>query len=351
MKLFKLLYILSAGILVSLLMSCENQDFDFPDYEGGTTVYFAYQYPVRTIVLGDDTYDTSLDNEHRCEIYATMGGVNSNSTKITIDVVVDNALCENLFYEDGSSVVAMPSTYYTLDDNKIVLDRSIRGAVGVQLQDAFFADPKALENTYVIPLRMTNVQNADSILSGLPLIENAPRTYSAGWDILPQDYVLYCLKFINPWHAFYLRRGVDMITENGTTTTNVRHAQNVEKDEICSLTTAGLKSTVFPVSTSVIVIGDDGQPTNKTLTCDLLLNFNDNNECTITSDTQGYSASGTGKFVKDGEKKSWGNKDRNALYLEYNIDFGVKKYVTKDTLVVQTRGVDGEWFIPTYQTN
>jgi len=34
---------------------------------------------------------------------------------------------------------------------------------------------------------------------------------------------------------------------------------------------------------------------------------------------------------------SWGNKDRDALYLDYTVDFGIRKYATKDTLVMQTR--------------
>lgn len=33
---------------------------------------FVYQSPVRTIVLGDDEYDTSLDKEHKCKIKATL---------------------------------------------------------------------------------------------------------------------------------------------------------------------------------------------------------------------------------------------------------------------------------------
>lgn len=345
MKRFKLSPILFAGILIASITSCENQNVEFPNYEGGTTVYFAYQYPVRTIVLGDDTYDTTLDNEHRCEIYATMGGVYENKETVNIDIAVDNGLCDKLFFEDGSPVQAMPSSYYTLGGNQIVLNKKMQGAVGVQLQDAFFSDPKALEKTYVIPLLMTKVKNADRILTGRQLIENAPRTYSDAWDIQPQDYVLYALKFINPWHAKYLRRGVDLITENGVTTTNVRHKQYVENDEVCSLTTKSLKVTNFPVKTTV----PDGVGGVKTLTCDLLLTFNDNNECTISTDTQGYTANGSGKFVKGGDKNSWGNKDRNALYLEYNIDFGAKQYSTKDTLVVQTRGVAAEWFIPTYK--
>lgn len=349
MKRFKLISILSAGVLASLVISCKNQDVDFPNYEGGTTVYFAYQYPVRTIVLGDDTYDTTLDNEHRCEIYATMGGVQTNTKKITIDFVVDNTLCDKLFFENGSAVTALPSTYYTLSDDKIVLNKALKGAVGIQLQDAFFADPKALQKTYVIPLLMTGVNNADHILTGRQMIEGAPRTYSAGWDILPQDYVLYCLKFINPWQASYLRRGIDLVTEKGVTTTKVRHAQSVEKDEVCSMTTAGLKSAIYPVSTSVTVIGEDGQPTIKKITCNLLLTFNDNNECTITSATSEYTASGSGKFVKNGDKNSWANKDRNVMYLAYSIDFVSQQYATKDTLVVQTRGIAAETFKPSYK--
>ena len=48
------------------------------------------------------------------------------------------------------------------------------------------------------------------------------RTNTEDWDVLPKDYVLYCVKYMNPWQAKYVRRGVDNITENGVTTINVR---------------------------------------------------------------------------------------------------------------------------------
>ena len=38
--------------------------------------------------------------------------------------------------------------------------------VEVSFTDAFFADPEALTATYVIPLVMTGVTNADRILNG-----------------------------------------------------------------------------------------------------------------------------------------------------------------------------------------
>lgn len=68
---------------------------------------------------------------------------------------------------------------------------------------------------------MKGQTGADRILTGTPLIENdkPARTNSDYWSVLPMDYVLYCVKYMNPWHASYLRRGVDKITENGEVTT------------------------------------------------------------------------------------------------------------------------------------
>ena len=56
-------YIKMVAALLALMASftaCENGDQAFDDYEGGTTAYFVYQSPVRTIVLGDDEYDPLL---------------------------------------------------------------------------------------------------------------------------------------------------------------------------------------------------------------------------------------------------------------------------------------------------
>ncbi len=148
----------------------------------------------------------------------------------------------------------------------------------------------------------------------------------------PKDYVLYAVKFINPWHGNYLRRGVDQITEDGgATSTNVRRTAHVESDQLNLLTSAGLTTLNFPVS---IANADGG-----TTTCNLLLSFGESGTCTITTTTDGMTASGTGKFVVDGEKLAWGNKDRDALYLDYTVDFGDREYVTRDTLVARDRGI------------
>ncbi len=352
-------------LVTGLITSCENGEWEFPDYEY-SSVYFAYQSPVRTIVLGEDVFDTSLDNEYKCQIMATMGGVYSNEKDVEIDISVDNSLCDNLVFEEtGEDVVPMPSDYYSLSSDKIVIEKgSILGGVTVQLTDAFFNDPKSLGVNYVIPVRMNDVANADTILSGNPLVENPKRAVSSDWDVQPKDYILYAIKYINPYDASYLRRGVDAITKDGVAETNVRHNEYVEKDEVVNLSTLSLNAVQFPMN----YVSKDGHDLN----FKLKLSFDEEETVTVLPFETTYQvndtvrvlngvASGNGEFVKDGEQESWGNEDRDALYLDYNVSYEVEiqypvsgqpnhiqevSYSTVDTLVVRDRGVKPEWFTP-----
>lgn len=327
--------IIGLGVLLGLsTVSCKNQDKDFPDYEGGVSAYFAHQYPVKVITLGDDPeQDNSLDNKHQCVIYATQGGA-YKSRDLSIDVQVDPALVQNLSFSDGSEVKVMPSSYYSLESTTLTKKKDYLFGTTVTLTDAFFADKDALKETYVIPLRIVAAHGADRILSGVANVENPVRCNPDDWSELPKDYILYGIKYINPWHSSYLRRGLDVITDNGKTETVRRHAEYVESDEVVNITTASLTECLFPVSTEV----PDGDGI-KTLTCNLKLTFSNEGQVTVTTDTPGMTASGSGKFVKLGEKKSWDNQDRDALYLDYQVDFGGKKYATLDTLVMRTRDV------------
>ena len=157
-----------SAILLSVITAC-NKKWEFPDYKY-STVYFAYQSPVRTLVFGEDIIDNTLDNQKKCLIMATMGGVYENKKDVTLSVVVDNTLAQRLKFgsASGSDVIAMPSNYYTLpQDMKIVIPRGkVIGGIEVQLTDAFFADPRSIKNTFVIPMRINSVVNADSVLRG-----------------------------------------------------------------------------------------------------------------------------------------------------------------------------------------
>ena len=336
----KIPYILIAIVLI--FSSCENEDWEFPDFDY-QTVYFAYQFPVRTITLGEDIFDTSLDNEGKFKLMVTTGGVYSSPNDVSVQIEVDESLAEGLLFEEGGDEIeVLSSEYYQLSTETVTIPRGeIAGGVEVQLTGAFFNDPRAIKKTFVLPVKITNVTNADSVLSGVPVVENPNRAIADDWFPAPKDFTLYALKYVNEWHGNYLRRGKDVITgkEAGVSDeTIIRHEENVEDDEINELLTQSLSEVVLPLTFA----GEGGE----NIHADLLLTFDDQGNCTVSAANDGYTASGSGKFVKDGEKSSWGNQDRDAVYLEYEIDLPQMHVATLDTLVLRDRGVGMEVFSP-----
>jgi hypothetical protein len=342
----KFIYIIL--IVLAVFAACVNQDWEFPDFDY-TTVYFPYQSPVRTLVLGKDyVFDNSLDNEHKCLIMATMGGVYENKKDITIDVVVDNSLCENLKFESttGNDVIAMPSNYYTLPANMqiIIPSGELMGGIEVQLTDAYFNDSLSIKKTYVIPLVITSVTNADSVLRGKTEIDTADRRIAGEWSIIPKDYILYAIKYINPWHASYLRRGIDVVKGNNGNTaldaTYVYHEKYVEGDDVCKAETRSMDEVSIKLKTKA-----EG---NIDLPFELILTFDENNNCTLKNpESVSYTLTGSGKFVNDGDM--WGGEKRDVLHLNYTIDFGTTTHTLTDTLVVRDRGTKFETFNPVVQ--
>ena len=370
MKLKRYIYGAVLGVLTLSFASCYNSENEFPDFDGGTTAYFAYQYPVRTLILGNDIYDNSLDNEHKCRIWATMGGAYHGRDAVA-SIVVDESLCDNLYFVDAGGnpstlVTPMPSDYYELLSNTIPYKGDSRGYVEVKFTDKFFQDPKALENTYVIPLVMTSVKGIDRILTGTPREGLTPsRTNVEDWDVLAKDYVLYCVKYMNPWQGKYIRRGVDLVTEGGTTTEIVRkdfslvnsdverYTENPinQNDEVCGIITKNMTQAIFPVSFKT---------SGASISCNLILTFN-GNQCTISTDDENVTATGSGEFIAKGSGKpeykdyQWQGEgkadERDILRLSYNVNFESSniQVSTNDTLVVQTRESNKkEFFSPKY---
>lgn len=338
MKRMKKILILSCFIS-AVCSSCSNKELSFPDYKY-TSVYFPYQSPVRTLVLGNDVFDNSLDNEHKFTIMATMGGVYANNRDISIDVSVDPALCNNLtFSQGGSNVIVMPSSYYTLPKDMTIRipSGSVMGGMEVQLTDDFFSDPRSITNTFVIPVRMNTVKNADSILDGKSDLANPDPRIVGNWTVAPKNYTLYAVKYINPWHGNYLRRGVEAIKDNTGDTNIVYHTQYVETDQVCSIGTQSLSGD------SLLLNGKSR--TNIDMPFQLQLTFDNDGKCNIKGlPSASYTVTGNGEFVKGGD--SWGNEKRDVLHLKYSIDFGTSVHNFTDTLVIRDRGVKFETFAP-----
>ena len=322
-------YIKMVAALLALMASftaCENGDQAFDDYEGGTTAYFAYQSPVRTIVLGDDEYDTTLDKAHKLKILATFGG-SYNGRNATVNVAVDNSLCDNLTFADGTPVKAMPKEYYQLSTTAFNFNGGMQGGTEVQLTDDFFKDPDAVKNTYVIPLVMQNQTGFDRIATGtLKEGKTGSRTNASIWETAPRDYVMYCVKYQNKYSGWWL-------TNHNTSTDNIEKASKVQ------ITTRTLNSSVYTV---------EFQEGSKILKADLLLTFDDKENCTITSLTEGVKATGSGSWADNGIH-SWNNKDRDLMELNAEITFagGVKKSLN-EKLVWWRSGVSKEEFSYTY---
>ena len=335
--------LLIAFVLLAIFTAC-NKEQEFKDYKY-TTVYFPYQSPIRTLVLGEDLFDNTLDNQYKFKVMATMGGVYENKKDVTINLEVDNSLAERLRFgsPSGDSVYALPASYYTLPrDRRIVINPGeIMAGLEVQLTDAFFQDPRSVNNTFVIPFRITSVNGADSILGGKSSVATPDRRRPTDWAVAPKDYVLYAIKYINPYHGTYLRRGVDVVRGNGNTaldTNIVYRAQFVEKDELANLVTLSLNQA--SLSLNAKNKGNVNQPFRA------ILNFDNQGKITVSKpDTVStYTVSGNGEFVKKGD--AWGNQPRDVIRLQYQVNFGATTHSFSDTIVLRDRGVKFETFTP-----
>jgi hypothetical protein len=335
----KILIILA---LFTWLAACENWEQDFPDYKY-TAVYFPYQYPVRTLVLGDDdVYDNTNDNNHMFLISAAMGGVYKNTQDRMISIALDQSLCEDVLFgkTETDTVRVMPLAYYSLSSNTslTIPTGKFYGSVQVQLTDAFFNDPLAIGLNYVIPVRITSTADADSVLSGRTSKTSPDPRVAGDWDILPKDFTMFAVKFVNPYSGHYLHRGITVTKEIATNTvvgTQIQHQKYVVDNEVWSVVTSGKDQVLYTGSLRSAELAG---------TLKMYLDFDANGNCTITDAGSDFPVTGTGKFVQDGD--SWGNKQRNVIYMTYTANDGTYSLTATDTLVVRDRGITLETYSP-----
>ena len=331
--------ILSGLLLLTALFACKNFEIDHPDYDY-TSGYFPYQFPVRILVLGDYIYDNTNDNAHKFVISAAMGGVYENKKDRAFSFQVDNSLCNNMkFSSVGDVIQAMPASYYTLSStNKIVIPAGkLNGGVEVKLSDAFFNDPLAIKQGYVVPLRLTGSTDVDTILVGSSTNLAADPRIASDWSSAPKNFTMFAVKYINEFHGNYFHYGASKVKDaTGAVVENKTYSEKyVENNTVSKLLTTGryqvsLKTTLH----SLVMMGD----------VTLLLTFNGKN-CTITApEGSAYTASGSGEFKT--KAYSWGNKSRDGMVLKFSVTRGTQTYEADDVLVIRDRAVVLETYAP-----
>ena len=339
-NIYKLTVILGFVLAFS---ACENFDQEFDDFDY-TSVYFPFQYPVRTLVLGDYVFDNSNDKEGRFTVFARMGGVYENKENVTVQYRVAEDIVQNIEFEDGNEIKVLPSIYYTLkgeggiENQTTILPGNLTGGIEIQLTDAFFQDPLAIANNYVLPLVITET-SADSLLIGSSAFDNPNRFNNAEWDPSPKDFTLFGVKYVNPFHGNYLHSGeaitydaagqqIDIILSN---------AEFVEQRELWSLNTHDLTS----INTTNAVKQSAGSPGDYTMNMEV----SDDGDIQIsTGEGSSFDVNGIGKYVKDGG--AWGGEARDAMYLDYEILVGTNTVKVIDTLLFRDKGVALEEFKP-----
>ena len=349
-KYFKLL----AGIIMMTLISCQNEDWSFPDFDY-TTTYFPYQSPVRTLILGNtDQVDNSKDKLLQFSIGVRVGGMYENKKDWTVNYSIDNDLVKGLFNATNDSMKVLPQSYYTLSPlgSLVVPKCSFVGNINVQLNNSFLDDTLAYRGVYVIPVKISS-STTDSVLYGKLLPSVLPSLadvrIATQWVVAPKSYTLFGIKFINAYHGTYLHRGLDSIkTVPGVfVQKNIYRTNYVETDELWNVKALGRDT--------VEISGTVKRTPSSPGSFSMWLVFNQQNEtCSIVSakkyhkgstlKTPRFTVAGTGKFVKSGD--SWGGKKRDAIHLKYQITDNTLNEVhfASDTIVIRDRTVKFETF-------
>ncbi len=322
------------------LVGCHNFNTDFPDYTY-TTGYFPYQFPVRTLVLGNDVYPNDNDNAGKFVISAAMGGVYQNKVDRVINFKVDESLCNGVAFANGDVIKALPRSYYTLsDENKITIPKGeYNGGITVQLTEAFFNDPDAIKNTYVVPLVMTGTSDLDSLLVGLPAVPSADRRFSNEWTIEPKDFTMFGIKYITELHGNWFHYGSASITMKDGTKETVEYKvpddfnHDVTGNEHVMLTTTGRHTSTMKQAL---------KGTLMKLTPTLVFTHNGENVTISAPAGADYQVSGSGTYKLDTSSayNRFSNKDRYVVTYTFTLtDAAGNVYKATDYLVQRDRAV------------
>jgi hypothetical protein len=294
-----------------LFFGCKYDDYihDF-DY---STVYFAYQGPVRTV----------YSDNPKIEIGVALGGkIESNKDEI-VKFRVANELLTDPAIMGSSKFTLLPSNYYTLsNENTMIIHKGeYIGTVTLTLNDKFLSDPLSISNTYAIPLKITE-STTDSIL-----VANADK------GVQGKDYTIVVIKYINPYSGVYYHRGIRKgFNSSGRPIDTLQYVKPSEE-------LIYMKDLVWNFKTvDVTTIKCDGVAeflTTSTKNYSLNLKIAADNSVTIKND----AASLISNIVDKGGSAYDKTNKKFYLNYEYTDATSSNKYVMSDTLIYRNSGL------------
>lgn len=206
------------AIFLSLaLVSCYNdyvKDFDY------TSIYFAYQANVRTVVVGEGM---------KIEVGPAFGGEMTNSRDRQVTLSLDNSLITPamLLTMQSSSINSiknyvtgltelklLPADYYTISSNSVTIKKGQNSGTVVIRPDSvkFLSDPATLMAQYVLPFRIMT-GDADSILTA-------------------KNYAVVGLRYENMLFGNYYHGGVTTVKDAaGTVVTTTKYFTTIPQPD------------------------------------------------------------------------------------------------------------------------
>lgn len=298
----------------TLLTGCyEDYVRDF-DHSG---VYFAYQYDLRTFVIGEGG---------AFNVTVALGGVMQNDRDLSVKLAIDNMLVDAAAYQGMlgatgvsgdyvgtalrnagiTSLEPLPAADFTITglDGLTIASGRHTGSVTIHATEALFSDPKAFKPSYAIGVKILS-SDADEVVEG-------------------RDFEVIAVRCENRFYGNWSHHGtLTTYDENGKETRKTREVGTLADDSVYALTTENASTLYCSKMTG--------------LSGGMRLSF-DGDKITVTSGNG--TVTGTGRF--NGAKLL---QDRE-LYLEYDIPFdsGGRQNV-RDTLCFRNRIRDGvnEW--------
>ncbi|NDP20405.1 MAG: DUF1735 domain-containing protein [Paludibacter sp.] len=301
-----------AFLMVLMVSSCEKYESYIDDFDY-TTVYFAYQNPVRTV----------FSNNLQFDIGVAMGGVRENTSNKTADFVIAPELLADASVVGSNNFTLLPADYYTLSNNEqfVIIKSDFVGKIKVTLnREKFLADPLTTGKTYALPIRITDT-SLDSILTG-----------NAGKGIARKDYTIVVVKYISQHHGIYYHRGQRSKYDASNILINTqRYVTEKQEDEYVQNVVWNFK-TLKADSIQSSGVGEFYSSSSKNYALNLKI-LTDNKVQIIGNPSSLIpNVQDLGNSVYDVAKKSF--------YLNYQYtDVDNMKYIMKDTLTFRNDGL------------